>query len=153
MRKRLLAVLLSISAFAIMIPAVASAEGEPSPPSLTVVSGTVTNNGNPVVGANVSVSCDGNILTSSTNASGGYVVQYSTIALCPNGATATATATKGGLNGSNSGPVSNVVPNTLNISTVNVSVVPELGALTGVGAAIIGGAAFMVVRRKHLHQN
>jgi hypothetical protein len=66
------------------------------------------------------------------------------------------TATDGSNSASKSeqvvGPSSNK-DTQINLAVVNVSVVPELGTITGVGAAVLGGAAFMVVRRKQLNQN
>ena len=146
MKKLLLSILATIGV-AVVLPVSAFAASV----GTSDIAGTVTSGGKDVSGATVSVTCDGNTLTSGTTVAGGYLVSFPS-SECPAGATATATASKGGGSGSNSGTV-NALGTDINLAIVNVSVVPELGALTGVGAAVLGGAAFMVVRRKQLNQN
>jgi hypothetical protein len=145
MKKLLLSILATVS-LAVILPVSAFAEGGQSD-----IAGTVTSKGNPVSGASVSVTCDGHTLTSGTTVAGAYLVQFPA-SDCPAGDTANVTATKSGASGSNSGTV-NALGADINLAIVNVSIVPELGALTGVGAAVLGGAAFMAVRRKQLKQN
>jgi hypothetical protein len=132
----------------VVLPTAALAD---STPPVTQVTGTVTNNSAGVAGADVAVLCGSTTLHDTTDGSGTYLVTFP-IADCPQGSSATATAIKGGLSGSNSGPV-NKVTNKLNIAVVDVSVIPEYGVIGITGAAILGGGAFMVMRRRQLGQN
>ena len=109
-----------------------------------------------VSGANVTVTCDGNQLTTVTTGAGAYGVQFIPASLCPDGANATVAASKGSEDGSNSGTVNNAVNSDetlLNVAIVNVSLVPELGLLTGIVAVIVAGGSFMVIRRRKLSES
>ncbi len=117
-------------------------------PGVTDISGVVTHNSNPVTGANVTVVCNSYNGTSNTDNTGTYLVVFSS-AKCPNGDTAYVTATSGDLGGVNSGAV-NALTARLNVSIINVSLVPELGIVTGFGATIIGGGTFLYIRRRNL---
>ena len=117
---------------------------------LTDVSGVVTNNGQPITGAHVTVVCNNNNLTDNTDTTGTYVVQF-TDTECPAGAKVTVVATDGSLGGTNSG-VANALTTRLNVSIINVAL-PEFGVVTGIGAAIVGGGALMVIRRRHLSEH
>lgn len=146
MRKTLISIFITLAAF-VALPMAAAAD-EPDP---TAVRGTVTNNGSPVVGASVSVNCNGNVKTATTNAKGRYHVRYQNPSSCPIGSTATVTATNGSLSGTNSGtvqPESSNQARDVNIALVNVSLAPELGAITAGGAALVGSGAFLVTRRR-----
>jgi hypothetical protein len=143
--KRLISMILSAGVLAIVLPATALAA-----PATTDVSGVVTDNGKPVAGAHVTVVCDNNAKHTTTDGSGSYLVTYP-IAKCANNTKATAVATKGGLGGVNSGNV-NQINTKLNIAIVNVSL-PEFGVIAGFAAAIIGGGAFLVIRRRQLGAN
>ena len=140
--KRLLLSVTGILAVLLMFPALTFADS-----SQTVIAGTITKNGSPVSGASVTVTCDSNVLTTTSTAIGTYGVTYTPASLCPAGATAHVTADSGGSSGSNSGKVYSE-DDTLNVALVNVSILPELGALTGIGAAVLGGGAFMIARRR-----
>src|ERR1700689_3071367 len=120
--------------------------------STSAIAGTVTSNGNPVSGASVSVTCNGHTLTSGTTVAGAYLVRFSPATNCPAGSTAHVTATKGGHSGSKSGTVNNLGAD-INLAIVNVSNVPEFGMAAGISAAILGGGAFMVVRRRQLSEH
>ena len=146
MKKLLLSILATVS-IAVILPVSAFADDG----GTSTIAGTVSGKGGPVSGASVSVTCDGNTLGSGTTVAGAYIVNFPS-SECPAGDTASVTATKGGASGSNSGTV-NALGADINLAIIPVSIVPELGALTGAGAAILGGAAFMVVRRKQLNQN
>lgn len=148
MKKLLLSILATVG-MAIVMPLSASAATS----GVSDVAGTITNAGNPVAGASVSVTCGSTTLTSPTTVAGAYFVQFSSTD-CPAGSTAHVTATKGGSSGSSSGTVNNLVsePTVINLAIVNVSV-PEFGIVAGTGAALVGGAAFMIVRRQQLNQN
>jgi hypothetical protein len=144
MKKVLLSIVASLGIL-LLIPAASFADN-----SQTIISGTVTHNGVPVSGANVTVSCDGNVLNDTTNPAGGYVVDYASITLCPDTTTATAIATYGKLSGSDTKPVSQIVVGTLNVAVVPVSLVPELGLITGITATVLSATAFMIVRRRQV---
>jgi hypothetical protein len=146
--KKILLTIIASTGLALLMPLAASALGNPTQ---TIVTGNVTHNGSPVSGASVTVTCDGNILVDPlTDSDGSYQVTFIPSSLCPDESTATAVSTgPGGLHGSNSAPVT-AVTTKINISTVNVSVVPELGMITAGSAAILGGGAFMIVRRRQL---
>lgn len=84
-----------------LLPSAALAAG--SPPQ-TIITGTVTHLGTAVSGATVTVVCNGVSQTDATDSQGGYYV-VDTSANWPDGASVTATATKGSLSGSNTGTV------------------------------------------------
>ena len=146
MKKLLLSILATVG-IVVILPVSAFAEGV----GVSDIAGTITEGGSPVSGASVTVVCDGNTLTSGTTVAGAYFVSFPN-SECPTGDTASVTATKDGASGSNSGTVNGLTTD-ISLAIVNVSIVPELGAITGGAAAVLGGAAFMVVRRKHLNQN
>jgi hypothetical protein len=147
--KKILLSILSGGLLTFIIPAATFAITPASNPAVTYVSGTITHNGSPLSGANVTVNCNGNVLNDVSKADGGYIVQYSPASLCPDGANATVSASLNDLNGSNSGPVTKLTSK-LNVDVVNVAVVPELGVISAISASIIGVGAFMIVRRRGL---
>ena len=144
MKKKLLSAIASAFALAALLPAVASASPTPAQ---TDVTGTVTSGTSLVQGASVTVKCNGNTGSDITDNTGTYLVVFSAVQ-CPKGDTANVTATKGALSGSSSGPAG-FITNKLNIAVVDVSI-PEFGIAAGVVAAIMGGGAFMVIRRRQL---
>jgi hypothetical protein len=113
----------------------------------TDISGTVTDNGSPVKGADVTLTCNGLTRHTTTGGKGAYLFVMQK-ANCPAGSNVTVSATKSSMGGSNSGTV-NSESNKLNVAIVNVSL-PELGAFAAAGAAILGGGAFLVIRRHAL---
>jgi len=115
---------------------------------VTNVTGHVYENGIGVGGAKVTVVCNGNDKKTTTDASGAYVVTFNKDK-CPDGSKATVVATKGSKGGANSGPVSPNGSDLLNIAMVNVDL-PEFGLVAGIGATLIGGGAFLVIRRRQL---
>jgi len=129
-----------------LVPAAAFASGVPA--AKTFIEGTVTHLGAPVSGATVTVVCNGVTQTGVTNGHGGYKFQDSQ-SNWPDGATVTATATNGSLTGSNTGTV-NRRNAQINMAVVDVSAVPEFGAIAGVSALLLGAVAFVFIRRRRL---
>lgn len=115
--------------------------------SNTDVTGYVTDNGQAVNKADVRVTCQGDTKHTKTDSSGAYLVVFPA-QKCPDGSVVTVSASEGGVSGTTSGTVLRETTR-LNVAVINVSV-PELGWLTGIAAAVIGGAAFLVIRRRQL---
>jgi len=149
-RKILIATLATLGIFVLMpVTAMAANPGCVTGGICSNVAGTVSNSsGVPVSGANVSVNCDGYILTQTTSGGGGYQVSFDA-GKCPDSSTAVVTATKGNASGTKSGEIYNLT-STINLAIVNVSFVPELGVITGIAAVTLGGGAFLVIRRQNL---
>ena len=147
MKNGFLLIVAAIGLF-ILMPASMSLAASSKSSGVTDISGVVTHNGSPITGANVTVVCNSYNGTSNTDNTGTYLVVFSS-AKCPNGDIAYVTATSGDLGGVNNGPV-NALTARLNVSIVNVSLVPELGIVTGFGATIIGGGTFLYIRRRNL---
>lgn len=141
MKKRIALFLTTVFAV-VALPAATFATG-----SKTDITGVVTNGGNPVVGAKVVVVCNSNSRKDTTDGTGTYLVQFPA-AQCPAGAHATVVATKGKKGGTNSANI-NSVTNKLNVNIINVSI-PEFGLIAGVGASLIGGGAFLVIRQRQI---
>jgi hypothetical protein len=123
----------------------------------TFVSGIITDatNGNAAVaGASVTVDCNGNLEYATSDALGGYEVQYTT-AECPLNSAVSVSATYDGLNG-NSNSVSwsslnqqvGCLQLIVNVACADVPLVPEFGTLVGVLTALGAVGVFFVVRRK-----
>ena len=114
----------------------------------TDITGVVTTSGHTVVsGAKVVVVCNGKSRKDTTNASGSYLVQFPA-KLCPSGDKATVVATKGSEGGTNNAIITSATTK-LNVNIINVSI-PEFGLIAGIGATLIGGLAFFVIRRRQL---
>lgn len=152
MKKLLMSILVSVGLLVVLpMSAMAANPGSCTPvgdTACTYVAGTITSGGSPVTGASVTVVCNTNTLTATTTAGGGYIVEYPA-SQCASGSTANVSASKGGKSGSNSGTVNGETAN-INLAIVNVSLVPELGIITGISAAVIGSGAFLVIRRRQL---
>jgi hypothetical protein len=141
--RKILTTVISGIALAILIPASSFAMS-----SKTDINGTVYNNGVGVSGAHVTVVCDNNAKTDTTDSTGAYLVQFNA-AKCPVGATVYVTAKDGHKGGDSSDKVPQGENDKLNVVLINVSL-PEFGALAGIGAALLGGGAFLVIRRRQL---
>ena len=129
-----------------LVPAAAFASGVPA--AKTFIEGTVTHLGAPVSGATVTVVCNGVTQTGVTNGAGRYQFQDTQVNW-PLDATVTATATKESLTGSNTGTV-DYRNKEINVAVVNVSAVPEFGAIAGATAVLLGAVAFVFIRRRRL---
>lgn len=108
-------------------------------------------NANAVVGANINVSCNGNIRTTqSLSPDGTYSVTYLNSSECPNNSTVTVTASKDGNSNTETGLVHDYSAPGLDlyVGVVNIALIPEFGVI--VGALTILGAVgvFFVIRRK-----
>ena len=142
MKKIMLSTIASLGAF-LLLPAATFAA------TLTTVSGVVTNGANkPVIGATVSVVCNGNTKTDTTDASGAYAVTF-TDAQCPAGKVAQVVASKGDMNGGSSGKVTGHTDINVSVQNVKITAMPELGAVTGGAAALVGGGSFLAIRRRN----
>jgi hypothetical protein len=108
-------------------------------PAQTDVTGVITKNQIAVVGATVTVMCNGNTLTDTSNAQGSYLAVFTTIQ-CPFGSTVKVTAQKGGNSGVASGTIQGITTK-LNLAIVNVAI-PEYGLI---GALTAGGTGFGII--------
>jgi hypothetical protein len=121
--------------------------------ALEAVSGHVSQAKTDVSGASVSATCKSATGSGTTGANGDYAFTLSPSGVCTSTDLITVTAQKGAASGQTTQPYGNLnLGEGINIALVNVSI-PEFGAIAGVSAAVLGGAAFMIVRRKHLNQN
>ena len=147
MKKAVISVLATVSLIA-MLPATALAAPQPSKPTQTIITGTVTDNGKDVKGAKITVVCNNHSRTAKTDANGEYSVTYP-VSQCNDNTKATVVATKAGLGGVNSGTPSTYSngKTEIDVAIVNVSL-PEFGIATGFVASTAGAGAFMVMRRR-----
>lgn len=144
MKKLLLGALVGIFTF---VGAASGSVGAAGPQ--TNVTGVVTENHVAVANANVTVLCNGNTQTDTTDSFGSYLVTFPS-ADCPFGVTVKVTAEKDGKSGVKTGTVQGITTK-LNLAIVNVSI-PEyglIGALTAGGAGI-GMIAYMRRRQQQL---
>jgi hypothetical protein len=115
----------------------------------TDVTGVITYQGVHVgQGVVVTVECNGNVLTDNTDASGTYFVQFPK-QQCLKPDLITVTADSNNHEGKATGKATEETTK-LNVALINVSIVPEFGLIGLAGATLIGGAAFMIVRRRQL---
>ncbi|GIU70294.1 MAG: hypothetical protein KatS3mg002_1530 [Candidatus Woesearchaeota archaeon] len=113
----------------------------------TMVYGQVTDgNGNPMQGVPVTVTCNGNILNTTTDASGMYYVFYPSLQ-CDVLDTATVEVTIGDTTYTGEGTVDFSKECRINIANVNLQI-PEFGVVAA-GLALIGAIAIFAIRRKN----
>jgi hypothetical protein len=138
-------VLMSFVLLAVPLSSVsAKAKGE------TQVTGVISENGNPIKNAKVTVTCNGTTKTDKTNKSGTYRVEYKE-KKCAKGSTVTVSAsTKDGKSGTSTGKADEVTTK-LNVAVVNVSV-PEIGTIASIAALIVAGGAIFYVRNRSLNR-
>lgn len=116
----------------------------------TMVYGKITldDNVTPVVGADVTVDCNGNILATTSGADGMYYVFYpNTDCTAGDMVTVSVDYGDGEATGSGEGEVSFSEVCKINTSLVNVSI-PEFGVIAA-GVALIGAVAIFAVKRKN----
>jgi hypothetical protein len=143
MRKKIAAAIAMAVTATILVPASTFAVS-----AKTDITGTVTNHNNPVSSASVTVNCNSSSGTDTTDASGDYLVVFDA-ADCPSGAPISVAASKNGQSGHSSG-TANAITTKLNVALVNVNVVPEYGLIGMVGATLIGGGIFIVIRQRQV---
>lgn len=114
-------------------------------PPETDVTGIVTDSGNTVTGATVTVKCGSTTQTDTSDGSGTYLVSF-TAGQCPPGSTVTVTAQKGAKTGSKHGTIIGITTK-LNIGLVNVSI-PEYGLAGGILALGLGAGVVVYTRRR-----
>jgi hypothetical protein len=114
----------------------------------TFVSGVISDGNGPVSGADVTVTCNGNVETATSDANGGYSVQY-TGEECPYNSALTVEA-----NGATSSDATwsrttnqyGCLEVIINVACVDITV-PEFGAVVGVLTVLGALGTFLVVRR------
>jgi hypothetical protein len=124
----------------------------------TLVNGAITDatNGNAVVpGAKVTVVCVDSrhvrktITKKTTSLSDGtYSVVFDTKLQCKEKDEVLVSATEGGLSGENTGEIDKGTKK-LDVSVVNVSIVPEFGVVAGTLTVLGAVCLFFIIRKKH----
>lgn len=134
-----------VGALAAILVSVGASASVSAAPAKTDVTGVVTDNHVAVAGASVTVLCQGNTETDTTDAQGAYLVTYLSHQ-CPFGSTVKVTAQKGGKSGVSSGTVRGITTK-LNLAIVNVPI-PEYGLLGTIAAGGIGLGMIAYSRRR-----
>jgi hypothetical protein len=129
--------------------------------STTIIAGKIYNSDYTAIiqGADVTVTCDGNMLTTTSGDDGAYKVQYTNV--CVDGNSLTVYAEKDSLTGSKTGTVKETcgpsdkdnnclieVLEGTDVAIVNVPLVPEFGTVVGVLTALSAVGVFFFVRKK-----
>jgi hypothetical protein len=115
----------------------------------TMVTGVIYGSdlSSPISGADVTVVCNENTQTTTSNSDGTYFVFFSQ-SQCSEDDIAMVTAVKGEASGSNSGVVHDGVIGSLDVAVVNVPLVPEFGPIAGVLTVLGAVGTFFVIRKK-----
>jgi hypothetical protein len=102
-----------------------------------------------ISGANVTITCDGNVRTKESSSDGTYSVTYLETGEdgCDDGDSLTVSAVKGDLYGSQSGTIHNDAFDTWDLAIVNVPLVPEFGLIAGLTAILGSLGIFFFVRK------
>lgn len=118
---------------------------------LGVVQGLISGpDENPLVGATVTVDCDSNLQSTTSDANGFYSVQFANVG-CIAGEAVVVTAEKNGQSGTSNGVMQDagtVGFLKLDIAVVHVPVVPEFGLVTGLLALSTSGASYFFLKRR-----
>jgi hypothetical protein len=139
--KKLSLVALAVFGLLLFVPAPAAKALD----AKTYVTGTVTENGSPVSGANITAVCNGHEQYDTTDGSGAYLVEFNPTD-CADADTVVVTATaSGGRSGVEDGEVEGLSA-LLNIAVVNVTI-PEFGTIAGVAALLAGAGVLFLARR------
>jgi len=118
----------------------------------SVVAGLIfrDDNGGPVPGASVEVTCNNIIKNIESDDDGWYTAVFD-LSECDCNDTVQVYAEKDGLYGSNSGTISNCYTHPeliLNIGIVNVPLIPEFGLIVGSLTVISAIVVFFIIRRR-----
>jgi hypothetical protein len=135
--------------FALLLVGFVSATAVPIPTGTTYVTGTVTDSGNnPMPGVALSVQCNSDSTTTTSEADGTYIIGLPNPS-CKPGDTAYVTATAYDV--TKSGVVCDSVLDHINchidIALVDVTI-PEFGVIAG-AAALVGALGIFIYRRKN----
>lgn len=116
-----------------------------------IVQGLISgSDNNPVDGASVSVTCNGNTQTATSNAAGFYSVQFANN-VCTTGMNASVTATKNSQSGSASGVMQDggtIGFLRLDLAVVHVPIVPEFGLITGLVALATSAGSYAFLKKR-----
>lgn len=105
---------------------------------------------NGVSGANINVTCNQNLLTTTSLSDGTYSVSFDPTDLCPEGSIVTVVAEKGGVSNSGTGDVHDytaLMPD-LYIGVVNIALIPEFGLIAGALTFVGAVGLFFIIRKK-----
>ena len=105
---------------------------------------------NAVSGADITVTCEGNIETTTSLSDGTYSVSYAETADCPDGSSVYVVAEKDGVSNDGYGDVHDytaVIPD-IYIGIVNIALIPEFGFAIGTLTALCAIGIFFFVRKK-----
>lgn len=120
----------------------------------TVVAGKIYDSpnfetANAVANANINVTCNSNLETTTSLSDGTYSVGFETDD-CPNTSTVTVVAEKNGFSNSGTGVVHDytaIIPD-LYVGVVNIALIPEFGLAIGALTLMSAVGVFFLVRRK-----
>ena len=120
-------------------------------PDTTIIAGKIYNAEytGTIAGADVEVTCNGNVQTITSASDGAYSVQYPED-VCHEGNSLSVYAEKDGLTGYKEGEIHDDYPMVhWNLAVVNVPLVPEFGVVVG-GLTVLGALGlFFLVRKKY----
>ena len=100
-----------------------------------------------ISGADVTVTCNGEIIETTSLSDGAYSVTYFGTS-CVEGADLTVSGVKGDLYGSKTGEIHSVESTNWDFSVVNVPLVPEFGLIAGMVTILGAVGMFFFVRKK-----
>jgi hypothetical protein len=103
-----------------------------------------------VEGADVTITCNGNVQATTSLSDGAYQVTYNETGTnsCNNGDSLSVYAEKGSLSGSKTGIIHDDVVDDWDVGIVNVPLIPEFGVFVGALTLLSAIGVFFVIRRK-----
>jgi hypothetical protein len=112
------------------------------------IAGKIYNSGytDVISGADVTVTCNGEIVTTESLSDGAYSVTYFGTN-CIEGSTLTVSAVKGDLYGSKTGDIHSIGSTNWDFAVVNVPLVPEFGLIAGMVTILGALGMFFFVRK------